>query len=89
MHLLIVTFHEIAIKYESELKSQFVILDIPLNHNMGLPRSLHLKFCQIVYLFKMFIMLCRIFIYAVGYLVMTLSQISHTSQTQHNFSKIL
>ena len=57
MRLLIVTFHEIAMKYESELKTQLILLDISTNHNMELLRSLHLKFCQMIYLFKTFIML--------------------------------
>ena len=48
MCLLIVTFHEIAIKYESELKTQLVLLDISTNHNVGLPKYLHLKFCQMM-----------------------------------------
>ena len=69
--LLIITFHEIAIKYESELKTQLVLWDISTNHNVGSPRSLHFKFCQMIYLFRTFIMLWRIFIYPVGYLVMT------------------
>ena len=57
MRLLIVTFHEIVIKYESELKTQLVLLEISTNHNVESPRSLHFKFCQIIYLFKVFIML--------------------------------
>ena len=83
--LLIVTFHEITIKYESELKIQFVLLDISTNHNVGFPRSLHLKFCQIIYLFKTFIMLWRTFIYTVGYLLMTFQKsrrnLKHLSNT--------
>ena len=39
MRLLIETFHEIAIKYESELKTQFILLDISTNHKVGSPRS--------------------------------------------------
>ena len=74
--LLIVTFYEIAIKYKSGLKIQFVLLNISMNHNVGPPRSLHLKFCQVIYLFKTFIMLWRIFINAVGYLVMIFQKIS-------------
>ena len=66
--LLIVTFHEIAIKYESELKTLKTLL-ISTNHNVGSPRYLHFKFCQMIYLFKTFIMLRRIFTYVVGYLV--------------------
>ena len=50
--LLIVTFHEIAIKYDTELKIQFVLSDISTNHNVGSSRSLHLKFCQMIYLFS-------------------------------------
>ena len=69
--LLIVTFHGIAIKYESELKNQLDLLDISTNHNVGPLRSLQFKFCQMIYLFKTFIMLWRIFIYVVGYLDMT------------------
>ena len=69
--LLIVTFYEIAIKYESELKTQLVLLDISTSHNVGSPRSLHFKFCHMIYLFKTFIRLWRIFINAVGYLIMT------------------
>ena len=85
--LLIVTFHEIAIKYEPELKTQFVLLNISTNHNVGSPRSLHLKFCRIIYLFKTFIMLWRIFSYSVGYLVMTFQK----SRLKHNiiFAKFL
>ena len=55
--LLTVTFHEIAIKYESELKTQFVLLELSSNNNVGSPRSLHLKFCQMIYLFNTFIIL--------------------------------
>ena len=43
MRLLIVTFHEIVIKYESELKTQLVLLEISTNHNVESPRSLHVK----------------------------------------------
>ena len=75
-HFLVITFHEIAIKYESELKTQFVLLDISSNHNVRLPRYLRLKFCQMIYLFKMFIMLWRIFNYAAGYLGITFQRIS-------------
>ena len=51
MHLFIVTFHETAIKYESELKTPLVLLDIPTNHNVGSWRSLQFKFChKIIYL---------------------------------------
>ena len=57
MHLLIVTFHEVAMKYESKLKTQLILLDISTNHNVGSPRSLHFKVCQMIYLSKMFIML--------------------------------
>ena len=49
--LLIVTFHEIAIKYGPELKTEFILLDISTCHNVGLPRSLHLKFCQMFFFF--------------------------------------
>ena len=80
-HLLIVTFHEIVIKYEPELKTQLVLLDISTNYNMGSPRSLPFKFCQMICLFNTFILLWRIFIYAVGYLVTDLGQISYISQT--------
>ena len=55
--LLIVTFHEIVLKYESELKAQLVLLDISTNHNVGLQRSLYFKFCQMIYLFETLIML--------------------------------
>ena len=55
--LSIVTFHEIAIKYESELKTQLVLLHISSNYNVGPLRSPHFKFCQMIYLFKAFIML--------------------------------
>ena len=55
--LLIVRFHKTAIKYESELETQLVLLDISTNHNMELPMFLHFKFCQVIYLFKTFIML--------------------------------
>ena len=65
--LLIVTFHEIVIRYETDLKTQFDLIDITTNDNVGLPRSLPLKFCQMIYLFKMFIMFWRISIYAFGY----------------------
>ena len=60
--LLIVTFHEIIIKYESELETQLVLSDISTNHKVGLPRFLQFKFCQMVYLFKTFTMLSRVFI---------------------------
>ena len=56
-HLLIVTFHEIVIKYEPELKTQLVLLDISTNYNMGSPRSLPFKFCQMICLFNTFILL--------------------------------
>ena len=75
-HLLIATFHETAIKYESELKNLFVLLDISKNQNVGLPRYLHFKFCQMIYLFKTFIMLQRIFTYVVSYFTYDLSKIS-------------
>ena len=55
--LLIVAFHEIAINYELELKSQLFLSDISANYNVGLPRSLHFKLCQMIYLFKTLIML--------------------------------
>ena len=51
--LLIVAFHEIVIKYESDLKTQLVLLDISMNHNVGLPRSYYFKFCQMIYLFNL------------------------------------
>ena len=70
-HLSSVTFHEIAIKYESDLKTQLVLLDISANQNVGSPRSLRFKFCQMIYQFNAFIMLWRNFIYAVGYFIMT------------------
>ena len=60
----------------SELKTQLILLDVSTNHSVGLPRSLHFKFCQMIYLFKTFIMLWGIFSYAAGYLVMTLVKIS-------------
>ena len=63
--LLIVTFPEIVMKYESEIKTQLVSLDISTNYNVGPPRSLHFKFCQMICLFNTFILLWRIFIYAV------------------------
>ena len=56
-YLFIVKFHEVAINYELELETQLIFLDIPANHNMGLPSSIHLKFCQMVYLLNMLIML--------------------------------
>ena len=46
-HLLIATFHQIAIKYESELKIQFILLDDSTNHNVGSLRSLHLRCCPL------------------------------------------
>ena len=49
---LIVTFHEIVMKYESGLKTQLVLLNISTNHSVGLARSLHFKFCQMIYLLK-------------------------------------
>ena len=49
---LIATFHEITIKYVSHLKTQLVLLDVSTNHNVGSPRSLQLKFCQMIYLLK-------------------------------------
>ena len=57
MRILIVTFYEIAINYESQLKTQLTLLDISTNHSVGSPRSLHFKFCQMIYLFKTFIIL--------------------------------
>ena len=41
--LLIVTFHEIAINHEPELKNQLVLLDISTNHNVWSQRALHFK----------------------------------------------
>ena len=55
--VLIVTFHEIVTKYDSELKTQLVLSNISTNHNVKSPRSLHSKFCQMIYLFKTFLML--------------------------------
>ena len=53
--VLIVIFHEIAIKwYESELQNQLVLLDISTYHNVGSPWSLHFKFCRMIYLFNTF-----------------------------------
>ena len=46
-------------------------LDISTNHNVGSPMSLPFKFCQMIYLFKTFIILWRVFIYVFGCLVMT------------------
>ena len=57
MGVLIVTFHEIVTKYDSELKTQLVLSNISTNHNVKSPRSLHSKFCQMIYLFKTFLML--------------------------------
>ena len=70
-HLSIVAFHEIAIKYKSDLKTQLVLLDISVNQNVGSPRSLRFKFCRMIYQFNAFIMLSRNFIYPVGYFVIT------------------
>ena len=39
MRFLIVTFHEIAIKYESELKTQLVLSGISTNNSLGSPTS--------------------------------------------------
>ena len=55
--ILVATFHKTALKYESDLKFQLVLLDVSTKHNVGLPRFLHFKFCQMIYLFKTFIML--------------------------------
>ena len=60
--LLIVTFYEIVIKDESQLKTQLDLLDISTSHNVGLLRSLHFKFWQMIYLCKTVIMLWRFFI---------------------------
>ena len=49
-------------------KTNLVLLDISTNNIVGSPRSLH---CQMIFLFKTFTMLWRIFTYALGYLVMT------------------
>ena len=57
MRLLIVTFHGIAIKYESELKTQLALLDISTNHNVESSKSLHFTFREIIDLFKTFIIL--------------------------------
>ena len=48
--LLIVKFHKIVIKYESELETQLVLSEISTKHNVRLPRSFHFKFCQMIYL---------------------------------------
>ena len=48
--LLIVKFHKIVIKYESELETQLVLSEISTKHNVRSPRSLHFKFCQMIYL---------------------------------------
>ena len=70
-HVLIVTFYEIAINYEPELNILLFLTNISMNRNMGFLRSFHFKFYQIIYLFKRFNMLWRIFIYAVCCLVVT------------------
>ena len=57
MRLLIVTFHGIAIKYESELKAQLALLGISTNHNVESSKSLHFTFREIIDLFKTFIIL--------------------------------
>ena len=54
---MIVTFHEIAINCESELKTQLIFIEISVNHNVGSPKYLHVKFSQMIYLFKTFILL--------------------------------
>ena len=46
--LLMAIFHEITIK------TQLVLLNTSTNHNVGSPRSLHFKFCQMIYLFNTF-----------------------------------
>ena len=53
---LIVTFHEIAIKHKSELKTQLVLLGTSTNNSVGSPRPLYFKLCEMIYLFKTFIM---------------------------------
>ena len=70
-HVLIVTFYEIAINYEPELNILLFLINISMNRNMGFLRYFHFKCCQIIYLFKTFIMVWRIFIYAVRCLVVT------------------
>ena len=69
---MIVTFHEIAINYKSQLKTESIFVGISANQNVGSSEFFDFKFCQIIYLFKTFIMLGRIFIYAVDYLVTAL-----------------
>ena len=46
--LLMAIFHEITIK------TQLVLLNTSTNHKVGSPRSLHFKFCQMIYLFNTF-----------------------------------
>ena len=55
-------------KLYKKKKTNLVLLDISTNNIVGSPRSLH---CQMIFLFKTFTMLWRIFTYALGYLVMT------------------
>ena len=63
--------NKIWVRVENSLfQYYYLLLEISENHNVGLLSSLHFKFGQIIYLFKTFIMLWRINIYAVGYLVM-------------------
>ena len=68
--------HEVAIKYESELKTLLVLLDLSVNNNMGSPRYLHFRFCQMIYLFKTFTMLRRVFHLCGSLLSYDLSKIS-------------
>ena len=55
--VLILTFHETAINYQPELKTQLVLLDISTTHNLESSWSLRFKFCQMIYLLKTFIMI--------------------------------
>ena len=50
--ILIVSCHYIAIYYESESKTQLVLLEMLTNCNAESTRSLHFKFCQIIVLWK-------------------------------------
>ena len=46
--MLIATFHENAIDYNSKLKIQLIFSEISTNHNMALPKFLYFEIFQMV-----------------------------------------
>ena len=52
--ILIIHFHEIAISYESQLKTQLIFWVSSANHNVGLQSYLHFKICQMIYLLSIY-----------------------------------